>query len=82
MNIKCYVRLNKDWRSQIAAMLLEFVPSSKGIHDRTDFSGNTYDTISTDGIVRLMTFDKGGLYQIPLDCITVVDEWDGRFDVE
>lgn len=66
LNLKCFVKLSPDGRSIIPATLITFVSSPK-----------TYNnTTSTDGIVKLETFDKGKLYQLPLDHITIVDSWD------
>lgn len=76
MNLKCYVRLNRKWRSPLEAYLLAFVPAADTMpFTRTVADNQNLDTISTDCIVRLCTFDKDKLYQVPLDCVEVVDEW-------
>lgn len=69
LNMKCMVRLNNDWRTPIEATLIAFVPSEKRVRP---ISGGKLDTITTDCIVRLETFDKGNLYQVPLECVTCV----------
>jgi len=73
LNLKCYVRLNKNWRSRIEAVLIAFVPAAEPT--QRSMVGGVLDTISTDAIVRLMSFDKDKLYQIPLECVEVVDDW-------
>jgi len=71
MNIKCFVTLNKNWKTPLEAMLLAFVPSPP--RSREMLTGDVLDTISTDAIVQLLTFDAGKLYQVPLECVKVVD---------
>lgn len=78
LNLKCYVRLNNKWRSPIEAILIAFVPSAER---QRPIVGGVLDTISTDAIVRLVTFDKDKLYQVPLECTEVVDDWDDRYKV-
>lgn len=78
LNLKCYVRLNKTWRSPIEATLIAFVPSAER---QRRIAGGVLDTITTDAIVKLETFDKDKLYQVPLECTEVVDEWDDRYRV-
>jgi hypothetical protein len=73
LNLKCVVRLNKDWRSPIEATLIAFVPAAAGVTTRTILGKSELDTISTDAIVRLDTFDKDKLYQIPLECVMMGD---------
>jgi hypothetical protein len=74
INLKCYIKLSPNGASNIPGLLIAFVPSPR-IRNRT-CGTNTLDTISTDGIVKLESFDKGKLYQIPLDQITIVDNWE------
>lgn len=78
LNLKCYVELNEMWRTPIEATLIAFVPSAK--RNRL-VPGATLDTITTDAIVKLETFDKDKLYQIPLEYVEIVDEWDDRHKV-
>lgn len=80
LNLKCFVRLNKTWRSPIEATLISFVPSAEPVRQRP-IVGGVLDTITTDAIVKLETFDKDKLYQVPLECVEVVDEWDDRYRV-
>lgn len=80
LNLKCFVRLNKTWRSPLEAILISFVPSAEAVRQRP-IAGGALDTISTDAVVRLQTFDKDKLYQVPLECVEVVDEWDDRYKV-
>ena len=73
MNLKCFVTLNKNWKTPLEAILLTFVPSPS--RSRTMVTGDVLDTISTDAIVQLLTFDSGKLYQVPLECVQVVDSF-------
>ncbi len=72
LNMKCMVRLNKEWRTPIEAVLIALVPSAGGVTTRP-ISGGKLDTISTDCIVLLKTFDKGKLYQVPLECVAIYE---------
>lgn len=80
LNLKCFVKINKTWRTPIEAILIAFVPSAEETR-RRPIAGGVLDTISTDAIVRLQTFNKDALYQVPLECVEVVDEWDDRYKV-
>jgi len=75
LNLKCYVKLNNNWRTEIEAILIGFVPSPTRIRP---IVGGELDTISTDCIVKLLTFDKDRLYQIPLELTRVVEQWDEK----
>ena len=75
LNLKCTVRLNRRWASEIDATLIAFVPAAKiAPHTRTVTGLSELDTISTDCIVQLRSFDYGKLYQVPLDCVTITQE--------
>lgn len=85
LNLKCYVRLNPNWRSLIPAILICIFPeSTENVGKRQRMYNGMIDTscgesyVSSYGIVKLLSLNKGGLYQIPLDCIEVVDDFDGR----
>lgn len=80
LNLKCYVRLNHEWRSELEAVLLSFVPAVE-LHQRktsygTDQTGCGHLPMNTDCIVKLETFDKGRVYQVPLECVRIVDEYE------
>lgn len=73
MNIKCIVKLNFDWTSWIPARLVKFVPTAYGLRQR-NIAGGKLDSITTDAIVILESFDKGGVYQVPIERVRVEDE--------
>jgi hypothetical protein len=72
LNLKCYVRIKENWRTSIKAILIAFVPAEKR---QRPIAEGVLDTITTDAIVRLLTFDADKLYQVPLELVGVVDEW-------
>lgn len=80
LNLKCYVRLNHEWRSELEAVLISFVPAVEVHQRKTQY--NTESTscgplpVNTDCIVKLETFDKDRLYQVPLECVRIVDKYE------
>lgn len=79
INLKCYARLSHDWNSRIEAILIAFVPSPEVRTERMNMNRKDLSCkevkISQDCIVRLMSFNKNHLYQVPLECVEIVDEW-------
>lgn len=72
LNMKCKIKINRDCQCTINAILIAFVPSGKEF-TRTIGKDGELDKITTDCIVKLESFDKGKLYQIPLDCVEITE---------
>lgn len=82
LNLKCYARLNHEWRSELEAVLIGFVPTAE-VHQRKSWYNREQTfcgplPVSTDCIVKLETFDADKLYQVPLECVRIVDKYEGE----
>lgn len=80
MELKCYVKLSESWVSPIPATIIAFVPLA-GRHSPKasirPISGSELTiTYSVDALVKLESFEIGKIYQLPMQFVTVVDEWE------
>ncbi len=73
--MKCYVRLNNTWRSNIKATLICFVPRLSILEHKPLAGSDLTITSTVDGLVILETFSKGTPYQLPLHLIEIVESW-------
>lgn len=74
---KCMVSIfNQPMRKNIPAFFLGLAPrlSETQVHI---ISGDSTKRMATvDALVLLESFDKGAIYQLPLDMVRLCDEWD------
>lgn len=74
--MKCCVKLHDIWRGEIKATYLQAVPAANPSSRPIAAGDNRMTYVTVDALVKLETFDKGRLYQIPPHLVRMVDEWE------
>jgi hypothetical protein len=74
---KCLVRLNDGWQTDIEAELLCFVPAATSGRVFHPIRGEAVIIYYTqDALVKLLSFDSGRIYQLPLNLVRIVEQFD------
>jgi hypothetical protein len=81
MNLKCMISLRPGGNKSIPGILTGYAPSPTVTEEEIAAGSKDKLKFTMDGLVLLASFDRGSVYQIPLNQIKVTGEWwDGEDD--